>query len=52
MFREAEIMKDLAFMNKIGSQNFTVIEKHFRKMIRKILVLMLDKTVAGSNAGN
>ena len=45
-------MKDISYMNKIGNQNFAVVEKHFRKMIRKIFVLTLDKTVAGTNAGN
>ena len=45
-------MKDLSYMNKIGNQNFSVVEKHFRKMIRKIFVLTLDKTVAGTNASN
>lgn len=41
--RESEIMKELSLMNKIGSQNFALVDKHFRKMTRKILVLTLDK---------
>ena len=43
--RESEILKELAFMNKIGGSNFAIVEKQFRKMIRKIFVLTLDKTV-------
>jgi len=43
--RETEITKELALMNKIGGTNFSIVEKHFRKMIRKIFVLTLDKTV-------
>ena len=31
-------------MNKLTSHNFGLIEKHFRKMIRKIFVLTLDKS--------
>lgn len=41
--REAEILKELIPLNRIGQQNFSVIEKHFKKMLRKIFVLTLDK---------
>lgn len=30
-------------MNKLGGANFALVERNFRKMIRKILVLALDK---------
>ena len=46
LHREGEILKELALINKIGSQNFGVVEKHFKKMVRKILVLTLDKGIA------
>ena len=45
LHREGEILKELALINKIGSQNFGVVEKHFKKMVRKILVLTLDKGI-------
>ena len=41
--RESEILKELALMNKVGQQNFNIVEKHFKKMLRKIFVLTLDK---------
>ena len=31
-------------MNKIGGQNFSIVEKHFRKMVRKIFLLTLDRS--------
>ena len=40
-------MKELSLMNKIGAQNFATVEKHFRKMVRKIMVLTLDKPTGG-----
>jgi len=39
-------------MNKIGAQNFVAVERHFRKMVRKILVLSLDKTLAQTTTNN
>ena len=41
--REAAILKELSYMNKIGQQNFAVVEKHFKKMMRKIMGLSIDK---------
>jgi len=37
-FRENEILKELKATNK----NFTIVEKHVRKMVRKILMLTTD----------
>jgi len=50
--RETEILKELSMMNKIGAQNFVAVERHFRKMVRKILVLSLDKTLAQTTTNN
>ena len=52
MHRETGIMKELSLMNKIGAQNFSTVEKHFRKMIRKIMVLSLDKPSAAGSTSN
>ena len=35
-------------MNKIGAQTFNAVEKHFKKMLRKIFVLTLDKAGGGA----
>ena len=48
--RETEICKDLSPMNKMTPQNFALCEKHFRKMIRKILSLTFDKVPATGTA--
>ena len=36
-------MKEMGPLNKMAVQNFNLIEKHYRKMIRKIFVLTFDK---------
>ena len=50
--REAEILKELSLMNKLSQQNFNAVEKHFRKMIRKILVLTLDRPAQSQSQTN
>lgn len=47
--RETEIMKELTNLNKIGGQNFGLVEKHFRKMIRKVFMLTFDKTLSAAS---
>lgn len=47
--RETEIMKELSNLNKIGSQSFALVEKHFRKMIRKVFMLTFDKTLSAAS---
>ena len=50
---ETELMKELSLINKIGAQNFSLVEKHFRKIIRKVFVLTLDKNLnAGPHANH
>ena len=36
-------MKEMAPLNKFSPQNFQLIEKHFKKMVRKIFVLTFDR---------
>ena len=43
--RENEILKELALMNKLSMSNFALVDRNFRKMLRKILILTIDRPV-------
>ena len=41
--REKEIMKEMGPLNKMAPPHFALIEKHYKKMVRKIFGLTFDK---------
>ena len=40
--RERQILKELALMNKLSASSFALVDRHFRKMIRKVFILTLN----------
>ena len=46
--RDLEILKELSVLNKVT--HFNTVEKHFRKMVRKIFLLSFEKEMMQGGA--